>query len=36
VFLATLPAANISVVGHLSARDWEEVQSRLRLAIEVS
>ena len=36
VFLATLPTANISVIGHLSARDWEEVKSRLRLAIEVS
>jgi mRNA interferase MazF len=35
VFLATLPASNASVIGRLSSRDWEEVKSRLRLAIEV-
>jgi mRNA interferase MazF len=34
-FLATLPAASIAVVGHLSARDWREVQARLRPALAV-
>lgn len=36
-YLATLPAANIvKVIGHLSDRDWSEVQVRLRQAIAVT
>jgi hypothetical protein len=34
-FLATLPAASIAATGHLSDRDWKEVQARLKLAIVV-
>ena len=35
-FLATLPAAAVaSAVGRLSARDWQEVQSRIRVALAV-
>ena len=35
-FLVTLPAAAVvSVVGQLSARDWQEVQARLRVALAV-
>lgn len=34
-FLATLPAANTIVIGHLSDRDWQEVQARLRMALAV-
>lgn len=36
VFLATLPATNIVVIGHLSERDWKEVQARLRTALSVT
>lgn len=32
-FLVTLPAVSINVIGHLSARDWREVQIRLRKAL---
>lgn len=35
-FLATLPATSIVVIGHLSERDWHEVQARLRIALAVS
>lgn len=31
VFLATLPATNIVKIGHLSDRDWNEIQIRLRI-----
>ncbi len=35
-FLATLPAGSTRVIGKLSARDWQEVQARLRLALAVT
>ena len=35
-FLATLPAPNVNVIGHLSERDWQEVQARLRIALAVT
>ncbi|HLE25063.1 MAG TPA: type II toxin-antitoxin system PemK/MazF family toxin [Thermodesulfobacteriota bacterium] len=35
-FLATLPATSIIVIGHLSDRDWQEVQERLRIALAVT
>jgi mRNA interferase MazF len=34
-FLATLPAASVSVIGHLSDRDWHEVQVRLGVAVSL-
>lgn len=34
-FFATLPRTNIVVIGHLSDRDWLEVQARLRIALAV-
>jgi mRNA interferase MazF len=35
-FIITLPQVDvIAVIGHLSRRDWEQVQKRLRLAIKV-
>jgi len=34
-FLATLPATSVVVIGHLSDRDWQEVQDRLRIALAV-
>lgn len=36
VFLATLPATSIVVIGHLSGRDWREVQARLHIALVVT
>jgi mRNA interferase MazF len=36
VYLATVPAASVTAIGHLSDRDWAEVQDRLRLALAVS
>jgi len=36
MFLATLPATTVTVIGHLSDRDWQEVQQRLRLALAVT
>ena len=35
-FLVTLPAVGIAARGHLSDRDWREVQARLRVALELS
>lgn len=35
-FLATLPAANVTVIGHLTDRDWREIQARLRIALAVT
>lgn len=36
-YLATLPASSVAaVVGHLSDRDWQEVQARMRLALAVT
>jgi mRNA interferase MazF len=34
-FLATLPATSVFVIGHLSNRDWQEIQSRIRNALAV-
>lgn len=36
MFLITVPASDVSVIGRLSERDWHEVQARLRIAIAVS
>ena len=35
-FLATLPVTSATVVGQLSARDWQAVQQCLRTALDVS
>jgi len=35
-FLATLPARSIVIIGKLSDRDWQEVQTRLRTALAVT
>ena len=35
-FLATLPSTQATVIGHLSTRDWQEVQARLRAALALS
>jgi mRNA interferase MazF len=35
-FLATVPATQITLIGHLSDRDWQEVKARLNLALEVN
>lgn len=35
-FLVTLPASSVVVIGHLSDRDWQEVQARLRIALAVT
>ncbi|MCL4301031.1 MAG: type II toxin-antitoxin system PemK/MazF family toxin [Anaerolineae bacterium] len=35
-FLATLPASSVTLVGHLSPRDWQGVQSCLKKALAVS
>jgi mRNA interferase MazF len=34
-FLATLPANAITVFGHLSGRDWHEIQTRLKISISL-
>lgn len=34
-FLATIPQANVRIIGHLSDRDWQEVRTRLKLALAV-
>jgi mRNA interferase MazF len=34
-FLATVPVAGAIHIGHLSDRDWQEVQARLKLALAV-
>jgi mRNA interferase MazF len=36
LFLATVPAAMLKLRGHLSDRDWQEIQTRLRLGIAVT
>jgi len=36
VFLATLPASSVAVIGHLSDRDWQAVQVRLCTALAVT
>jgi len=35
-FLATVPVTGAVLIGHLSGRDWQEVQARLKLALAVS
>jgi mRNA interferase MazF len=35
VFLATLPATSVVKIGHLSDRDWQEIQVRLRTGLAV-
>lgn len=35
-FMVTMPKASVRVIGHLSDRDWGEVQTRLKRAISVS
>lgn len=35
-FLATLPVINVAVIGRLSNRDWQEVKTRLRVALAVT
>ncbi len=34
-FFARVPAAEVASIGHLSDRDWQEVQARLKLALAV-
>jgi mRNA interferase MazF len=36
VYLGMRLAAEIQVIGHLSDRDWKEVQARLKLALAVT
>jgi mRNA-degrading endonuclease toxin of MazEF toxin-antitoxin module len=36
MFLHTVPATSIRKIGHLTDRDWAEVQARLRLALAVA
>lgn len=35
VFLATLPVTSVVVIGHLSDRDWLEIQDRLHTALAI-
>ena len=35
-FLATVPTAGITAIGHLSDHDWQEVQARLERALAVT
>jgi len=35
VYISTRLASDADVVGHLTERDWQEVQSRLKLALAV-
>lgn len=35
-FLMTLPASAVNVIGHLSHRDWQAIQDRLKVAIAIS
>jgi mRNA interferase MazF len=32
-FLFTLPTTSLTVIGHLTDQDWDEVKSRLRIAM---
>src|SRR5438045_2912032 len=36
MFLYTLPASDLDLIGHLTDRDWAEVQARLRVALAVN
>ena len=35
-YLATVPAASVRIIGHLSDRDWEQVRARLQVALAVT
>jgi len=35
-FLATMPTASLTTIGHLSDQDWQEVQGCLRVALAIS
>lgn len=35
-YVGTYAASAVKVIGHLSDRDWQEVQTRLKLALAVS
>jgi mRNA interferase MazF len=35
-FLATLPTASLTTIGHLSEQDWRKVQGCLRVALAVT
>jgi mRNA interferase MazF len=35
-FLATLPTASLTTIGHLSEQDWRKVQGCLRIALAVT
>ena len=35
-FLVTVPAYTVTAIGHVSARDWGEIQHRLQLALSVA
>ncbi len=36
IYLNTVVSAGVLWIGHLSARDWQEVQARLRIALAVT
>jgi hypothetical protein len=36
LYLNTVLASAVEIIGHLSDRDWQEVQARLRLGLAVS
>lgn len=36
MFLVTVPRSSVVTIGSLSARDWQEVQKRLRLALSIA
>jgi hypothetical protein len=36
VYLAMEEKSKVTLIGHLSDRDWQEVQARLRLALAVT
>jgi mRNA interferase MazF len=35
-FLATMPTASLTTIGHLSDQDWQKVQGCLRIALAIS
>lgn len=35
-FLVTLPDSAVTVIGHVSARDWQAIQQRVRTALDIS
>lgn len=32
-FLSTIPSSQVTIIGHLSDKDWQQIQSKLKLAI---